>query len=67
MSDSLADALPREMERNRELSQAYAAIGPAGMFGKAGIDADLAHAEKACAEHDTVAMLAAYWRLKDNE
>ena len=66
-NDTLADALPRQMARNRELSQVYAAIGPAGMFGKAGIDADLAAAEKASAEQDLPAMIAAYQRLKANK
>ena len=37
---TLADQLPVEIARNRELSQVYAELGPVGMFGKAGIDAD---------------------------
>ena len=64
-TDNLAKAMPREMARCRELSQAYTEIGPAGAFGKAMIDASLGAAEKACAEHDTVAMIAAYQRLKE--
>ena len=63
----LAEALPLEMARCRELSQEYAAIGPSGMFGKANIDAALAAAEKAACSQDTVEMLAAYQKLKDCE
>ena len=64
---TLAEALPREMARCRELSQEYASIGPAGVFGKAAIDAAIAAAEKASCEHDTVAMIAACQRLKECE
>ena len=55
------------MARCRELSQAYASIGPPGVFGKAVIDSALAEAEKAAASHDTVGMLVAYQKLKDCE
>ena len=64
---TLADQLPVEMARNRELSQVYADLGPVGMFGKAGIDGDLAAAEKASAEQDLPAMIAAYQQLRANK
>ena len=63
----LAEQLPSEMARCRELSQAYASIGPSGVFGKAVIDAALTEAEKAASSHDTVRMLAAYQKLKNCE
>ena len=65
--DTLADQFPVEMARNRELSQIYADLGPVGAFGKAGIDADLVFAEKACTEQDLPAMIAAYQLLKANK
>ena len=64
---TLADQLPVEMTRNRELSKIYANLGPVGVFGKAGIDADLAFAETVCAEQNLAGMLTAYARLKDNK
>ena len=67
MSETLAEALPRELARCRELSQEYAAIGPSGVFGKAMIDSEIAAGEKAACEHDTVAMIGAYKRLKECE
>ena len=67
MTTTLADQMPLEMTRCRELSQEYAAIGPSGVFGKAIIDSALAEAEKAACSHDTVGMLAAYQKLKDCE
>ena len=65
--DTLADQFPVEMARNRELSQIYADLGPVGAFGKAGIDADLDAAERACAEQDLPAMIAAYQQLRANK
>ena len=67
MNTTLADQLPVEMARCRELSQEYAAIGQSGLFGKAVVDSALAEAEKAASSHDTVGMLAAYQKLKDCE
>ena len=64
---TLADQLPVEMARNRKLSQIYADLGPVGAFGKAGIDADLDAAERACAEQNLAGMLTAYAQLKDNK
>ena len=64
--DNLADALTREIGRNKELLEAYQGI-PTGMFGAAFISADLKEAEAAVANQDVVAMLRAYTKLKENE
>lgn len=39
--ETLADALPKEMARVREVLGHYKAIGPAGMFGAAFIEQEL--------------------------
>ncbi len=54
---TLADALPREMARVREVLGHYREIGPAGMFGAAMIEQDLRAADKAVMSGDVVAML----------
>ena len=61
---TLADALPKEIERCIELLTQYVAIGPAGVFGAAMIRRDIAAAHKAMMEGDVVAMLRAYEELK---
>ena len=61
---TLGDALPREIERCRELLGAYAEIGPAGAFGAAMIQRDIAAAHKAMMEGDCVAMILACEALK---
>lgn len=63
-SKTLAEALPEEIARCQDLLVAYAAIGPAGIFGAAMIRADVAAAHKAMIEGDVVAMLRAYEALK---
>jgi hypothetical protein len=65
--ENLAEALPREMARARELLTRYQAIGPSGTFGTYVINAALSRAEKAACSHDTVAMLRAYTELKELE
>lgn len=68
MSESLGEALPREMARVRdELLPAYLSIGPAGVFGATLLRAHLDAATKALAEGDLVAMLRAYDALKNAE
>ena len=62
---TLADKLPEEMNRCRELSQVYANLGRSGAFGKAAIDRELAVAEKAAASGDVVAMVLACQKLKE--
>lgn len=57
-SETLADALPREMARVRdEVMPAYLSIGPAGAFALTMMRLDLDIAARALAEGDTVAML----------
>ena len=65
MSDTLGDALPREMARVRDaVMPVYQSIGPAGAFALAMMRRDLDAAAKALAEGDVVAMLAAHESLK---
>ena len=61
---SLAEELPKEMARVREILGHYHAIGPAGMFGAAFIEQDLREADKAIMDGDLVAMIAVYEKLK---
>lgn len=63
-TQSLAEALPKEQARVREVLQEYLAIGPAGSFGAAMIEASLQRADEAAASGDAVAMIAAYQDLK---
>lgn len=65
MSESLAEALPKEMARVREVLGYYKEVGPAGMFGAAMIEADLRAADQAVMSGDVVRMLAAYQSLKE--
>ena len=55
--DTLADALPREQARCRELLQIYKDLGPVGAFGHAAIEGALKRADKAAAEGDVAAMI----------
>lgn len=65
MSDTLGDALPREMARVRdEVMPAYASIGSPGALALAMMRRDLDAAAKALATGDVVAMLRAYEELK---
>ncbi len=65
-TDTLGDALPREMARVRDrVMPAYREIGPAGAFALAMMRADLDVATKAIAQGDVVAMLRAYQSLKE--
>jgi hypothetical protein len=65
VTDTLGDALPREMARVRDhVLPAYLEIGPVGAFGAMMIRRDLDAATKALAENDVVAMLRAYEALK---
>lgn len=66
MTDTLGEALPREMSRVRdEVMPAYIDIGPPGLPALAMMRADLDRAEKALAEGDIPAMIRAYESLKD--
>lgn len=56
-AETLAETLPREMARVREVLGHYREIGPAGMFGAAMIEQDLRAADRAVMSGDVVAML----------
>lgn len=64
---TLADELPKEMARVREVLGHYKALGPAGLFGAAFIEQDLKAADAAVISGDIVAMIAAYNTLKEIE
>lgn len=65
MTDTLGDALPREMARVRDvLMPLYQSIGPAGGFALACMRADLDAAAKAMIEGDLLEMIKAYEALK---
>jgi hypothetical protein len=65
MAESLAEALPREQARVREILGHYKEIGPAGVFGAAFIEADLREADQAVMSGDVVRMIRAYEKLKE--
>ena len=66
MSDTLGEALPKEMARVRdEVMLAYAEIGNSGWFALNMMRRDLDAAAKAMSEGDVVAMMAAYQSLKE--
>jgi len=56
-TESLADALPKEMARVRVVLGNYKLIGLAGRFGAAMIELDLEEADSAVMSGDVVAML----------
>lgn len=66
-AETLADALPKEMARVREVLGHYKEIGPAGMFGAAFIEADLRAADQAVMSGDVVAMIQALQKLQEIE
>lgn len=63
-TETLAQALPRECSRARELLAIYKEIGPAGMFAAACIEHDLRAADQAMVSGDVVAMINAYRALE---
>ncbi len=66
MSETLGDALPREIARVRdEVMPPYIEIGPAGAFALAGMRHDLDVATRALAEGDVIAMIAALKALQE--
>jgi hypothetical protein len=64
---NLIEGLIEQMNRNRELLDAYKSIGTPGTFGAAMITADIHAAEKAMGEGDTIAMLKCFATLKENQ
>lgn len=61
---TLADVIPVELKRCRELLNEYKRIGPAGAFGALMIELAIQRADKASAGGDVIEMLAAYQELK---
>lgn len=67
MSKSLADALPEEQARCRELLRIYREVGPSGRFAAMVVEQALRRADRAAASQDVVAMISAYKELKELE
>ena len=66
MSESLGEALPREIARVRdEVIPEYIAIGAPGQLAVMMMRAELDAASKAMTEGDTVAMIRLYNSLKE--
>ena len=63
-TETLADALPKEMARVRTVFGYYKEIGPAGAFGAAFIEQDLRAADQAVMSGDVVAMIQALETLR---
>lgn len=61
---SLAEAMPLEQARVRELLVEYKALGPVGGFGAMMIERDLKEADAAVMSGDVVRMIRAYEALK---
>lgn len=64
MSDSLAEALPKEQKRCREALSIYKSI-PQGAFGALMIEQSLERADKAVMSGDVIEMLKSYKELKN--
>ncbi len=62
--ESLADALPKELSRVREILGYYKEIGAPGVIGAMLIEEALRNAEKAIISGDVVQMIAAYKDLQ---
>jgi len=67
MTESLAEALPKEMARVLKVLGIYREVGPAGAFGAAMIEAELRAADAAVISGDIVAMISAYKSLQEIE
>jgi len=69
MSESLAEALPREIDRVREIIKEYEdpMLNGAGQFAAAMMKGSIKLAEKAIMEGDVVQMLSCYSTLKEYE
>lgn len=63
MADSLADALPREIERVQELLPLYDAI-PTGVFAATMMRESIKQAHAAMVAGDVVSMIRCYENLK---
>ena len=67
MTDTLADAYPREQARLRDLLTIYRDLGPIGAFGYAAISDVASRADKAAAEGDTIAMIGLLQEMRGCE
>jgi hypothetical protein len=67
MADSLADALPKEQARVRDLITIYRSVGPPGYFAASMMEQSLKAADEAVMSGDLVAMIRAYEDLKGYE
>ena len=65
--ESLAEALPKEQKRVREVLSYYKEIGPAGQLGAIMIESALQHADKATTSGDVIQMIKAYKALCEIE
>ena len=63
---NLIEGLNQQLKRNRKILTMYEEI-PTGAFGAAMIKKDIAVAEKAITDGDTVAMLRAYKALEETK
>ena len=63
--ETLAEGLPKEQARVREVLVLYQGIGDAGKFGAAMIEDSLRKADIAASSGDVIAMLAAHQDLKE--
>jgi hypothetical protein len=63
-TETLADALPKEMARVRKVLGYYKEIGPAGAIGAMFIEQDLQAADRAVMSGDVVAMVQALETLR---
>lgn len=66
-TETLGDALPKEIERCEELLENYKEIGVAGNFVSAQLSSLLFQAKKAIAEGNTVEQLKLYRELEGYE
>lgn len=63
-TETLADALPKEMARVRTVLGYYKEIGPAGAIGAMFIEQDLQAADRAVMSGDVVAMIQSLETLR---
>mgnify|MGYP000753320499 CR=1 FL=1 len=66
-NQTLADAIPVEQARVREVLGHYRDIGPNGRFGAIMIERDLAAMDRAVVSGDLVEMIQCYQKLREIE
>jgi hypothetical protein len=64
MTTNIIEGIQQQNNRCRELVKEYAAIGPAGQFGKVLIEAAITEGEAAIASGDVVRCVEAYKALQ---